>query len=133
VILVEQPAEWLRWRTLWRFGVFVVLVALVILFLQAFPPDVALLGAIDTTSFLEIFSIVALIAARGHARRMLRSAARLARQAVQGSALLIRMAMQRVDGFCRRRAGGAPQRRSSLRDGKESDDDLGRLGWGVLA
>jgi hypothetical protein len=132
LVLVVLPAEWLDRLTIRKIIAFVPVVILAIAFAHnvPLPPEILFLG--DALAYLDMLTILFLLAAIGRAGAILYFVRQMIGNAARALAKTLAPALRRAD-FRHRRANSANGRNRVLGSSKKSDDDRGALLWGVPA
>lgn len=97
-------------RVLWRLALMVVFILAVVALVQVFPPDIALIGAGDILSYIDIVAIALVV-----------GAARIVRDGVRLVARLLKRAPEPL--VAARREGRAAMRRRRRRPAPPANDD----------
>ena len=132
LVLVVLPADFLDRLTLRKIIAFVPVVILAIAFAHniPLPPEILFLG--DALAYLDILTIVFLLAAIGRAGAILYFVRQVVGNTARALAKALMPAIRRAD-FRHRRGNGAITRKRLLGSLKKPDDDCGPLHWGVPA
>jgi len=132
LVLVVLPAEWLDRLTIRKIIAFIPVVILVIAFAHniPLPPEILFLG--DALAYLDMLTLLFLLAAIGRAGAILYLVRQMAGSAARALAKALTPAIRRVD-FRHRRAGHTAGRNRLLGPSKKSDDERGAGLWGVPA
>jgi len=131
LVLVVLPAGFLDRLTLRKAITFILVVILIIAFAHniPLPPEILFLG--DALAYLDILTIVFLLAAIGRTRAILY----FAREMVGHAARRLAKAIAPIDrrAYSRHRRATVGALRRLLRHLKKQDDEYGPLSWGVPA
>jgi hypothetical protein len=132
LVLVVLPADFLDRLTIRKLLAFIpfAILAIAIAHNVPLPPEILFLG--DALAYLDILTLVFLLAALGRAGAILYLVRGMAAAATRRVANALAPALRRID-FRHRRARGAvgPRRRLGLRE--KADEDRGALVWGGAA
>jgi hypothetical protein len=132
LVLVVLPAELLDRLTWRKIIAFVPVVILAIAFAHniPLPPEILFLG--DALAYLDMLTILFLLAAIGRAGAVLYFVRRIAGKAAGGLAKALAPALRRADSR-HRRANGAGGRKRLFGRASKPKDDCGLPPWGVPA
>jgi hypothetical protein len=132
LVLVVLPADWLdklTWRKIIAF-IPVIVLAIAIAHNVPLPPEILFLG--DALAYLDMLTILLLLAAIGRVGAILYFVRQMVGNAARGLAKALTPAIRRADPR-HRRANNTAGRNRLLGPSKKSDDDRGPLLWGVPA
>jgi hypothetical protein len=126
LVLVVQLADFLNRLTLRRVIEVLAITLLTLIFVQTFPLDIAILFAGDMLMYLELVTLVSLVATTLRVGRALSHALMLVKTALDAALALIPRLARRVRVPRRKRPVAGSTR------GKEAADDRPAFGWGSV-
>ena len=116
--LIEEPASQLARLKLVKIVGLAVFCITVVVIAQAFPPELALLGAVDASAFTELMVAATLLAAHLNARNLIRRLRSASIVAFKSASSRVRAA-----GRCRRAYGRALARLRATLKAPPADED----------
>ena len=132
LMLVVLPADFLDRLTFRKIIAFLPIVILAIAFAHNIPPPPEILFLGDALAYLDMLTILFLLAAIGRAGAILYFVRQMVGHAARGLAKALMPAFPRADSR-HRRANRAIGRKRLFGRSKQLDDDCGPLPWGVPA